>query len=149
MLCYNSGISSTSANSYIRRMGKLVTAFVQTVRLLAVLLVVLGLSSASPALTLRINGGQLSTNTDTLVELRSRVSFSCNDDTDTPVAGDFFFNDLNATTYPALLSRQTDGSWTIHSMSLEHQGSYKCCVQAWCEEIAVISELDVRLTVGA
>lgn len=113
----------------------------RSVRLAAVLVTVLGVSSAAPAIALRINGVQATVNLDTPVDLGSSVSFTCNDD-GTSVAGNLFFNDIDAVTYKTLLRAQSDGVWMITAMSLEHQGAYRCCVQAQCEEVAVISEFD-------
>ena len=119
----------------------LVSGCFQTVRLAELLIVVLGVSSAAPALILRINGASESANFDTLVVLGSTVSITCEDD-GTSDAGVLFFNDVDATEQTTLFSRQTDGSWMIAAMSLEHQGAYRCCVlQAQCEKIAVICEL--------
>ena len=117
---------------------------VSSMRLVTVLvgIFVSRVSSATPwpALTLRINGAQGQINTDTLVAIGSSLRISC-EEGGTSVDGCLFFNDIDVDTAQyTLFGRQSDGSWTIHSMSLEHQGSYKCCVQARCEEIALIIE---------
>ena len=122
----------------VRRLEMLATPSFQTVRIAAALVATFGVSSSAPALTLRLNGDQPSTNIDTLAPLESTVSISCGDGT--LVAGDLFFNDVNATELTTLFSRQTDGSWMIAAMSLEHQGAYNCCVQAQCEGMAVVCE---------
>ena len=114
----------------------------RTVRIATVLVAVFGVpSSAAPALTLSINGVQRPVNMDTLITLRSTVSVTCQDN-GTLDAGDLFFNDVETTELTTLFNRQSDGSWMIAAMSLDHQGAYRCCVlQAQCEEVAVISEL--------
>ena len=124
----------------VRRLEMLATPSIQTVRIAAVLVAIFGVSSSAPALTLRLNGGQPSTNMDTPISLQSTVNITCRDD-GTSNAGDLFFNDVDATELTTLFSRQTDGPWVIAKMSLDHQGAYNCCVpQAQCEEVAVISE---------
>ena len=124
----------------VRRLEMLAIPSFQTVRIAAVLVAILGVSSAAPALTLRLNGGQPSTNMDTLAPLESTVSITCQDD-GTSNAGNLFFNDVDATELTTLF-RQTDGPWMIAAMSLEHQGAYRCCVlHAQCKEVAVLCEL--------
>lgn len=98
------------------------------------LVAALGLSLAATRLTIRVSDGQEKMNEDILVTLNSTVSIICDDDA-SQATGDFFFNEI-ITTLP-----KTDGAWTISSMSVEHQGAYKCCVASQCEDVAVISEL--------
>lgn len=70
--------------------------FTLAMRLEAVSVAVLGVSSAAPELTLRINGVQASINLDTQVELGSSVSFSCKDDgSSRSVAGDLYSSPID------------------------------------------------------
>ena len=99
-------------------------------------IVLFGASLAETRLTIRINGGQETTNVDALVSLEAMVSFSCSDDAAT--------GSLNVNDVPTTLPKESDGVWIINSMSLADQGAYKCCGQSQCEEVAVISELNSR-----
>ena len=99
-------------------------------------IVLFGASLAETRLTIRINGGQETTNVDALVSLEAMVSFSCSDDAAT--------GSLNVNGVPTTLPKESDGVWIINSMSLADQGAYQCCVESRCEEVAVISELNSR-----
>ena len=76
------------------------------------------------------------TNVDTLVKRGANVSISCKNEV-TGRAGV-----LNVNSEPTTLPSPSSGEWIILSMSVEHQGAYKCCVDIPpCQEIAIISEL--------
>ena len=90
-----------------------------------------------PRLTIRKNNDPERINIDTLVELRSRVSLTCEDD-DTSDSGSIsLINHVERE-----LASASEGVYTINSMSLEDQGAYRCSVESQSVDVAVISELN-------
>ena len=98
----------------------------------------LGVSLAATTLRIQVSGGQVTTNTDTLAPLRSSVVFTCSDNTNANTGSISLVSHVVTE-----LASAAVGTWTISSMSVEDQGTYRCEVESVTVDIAVISELNI------
>ena len=98
----------------------------------------LGVSLAATTLRIQVSDGQDTTNMDTLAPLRSRVVFTCTDNTNANSGSISLVGHVVTE-----LASAAVGTWTISSMSVEDQGTYRCEVESVTVDIAVISELNI------
>ena len=98
----------------------------------------LRVSLAAPVLRIQFSDGQVTTNTDTLVPLGSSVVFTCADNTNANSGSISLVSQVVTE-----LASAAVGTWTISSMSVEDQGTYRCEVESQSVEVAVISKLSV------
>ena len=98
----------------------------------------IGVSLAATTLRIQVSDGQVTTNTDTLAPLGSRVVFTCTDNTNANSGSISLVGHVVTE-----LASAAVGTWTISSMSVEDQGTYRCEVESQSVEVAVISKLNV------
>ena len=96
------------------------------------------MSLAAPVLRIQFSDGQVTTNTDTLVTLGSSVVFTCADNTNANTGSISLVSHVVTE-----LANASVGTWTISSMSVEDQGTYRCEVESVHVDVAVISKLNV------
>ena len=98
----------------------------------------IGVTLAATTLRIQVSDGQVTTNTDTLAPLRSSVVFTCSDNTNANTGSISLVGHVVTE-----LASAAVGTWTISSMSVEDQGTYRCDVESQSVEVAVISKLNV------